>query len=498
MLNPNDLYTYQVAVPMTDAGSGTTFGTSIIQYSFQKYVDTQNLKNTLAYVLFCKHRIVIPNINSYLPGPSSNLKYDNYPAIITNSIQLKVPTGAVASLRQIFPKTLNSSVNTSLNQEAGSSTSNSVQNTSGSNSSQTNTFGVNVSGGVFAGMPVFNIGADYQHGWESGSFSSKATGADTSQHSGSSSGESMSIKDWSSYGYVDNTDQTPSWIWGQSYPWDVIQYNHSTDGGFTISLPNFVVARMSDGSQVFPPSQLSLFGVDFTMTAAWLITFPQGVTSQEQVSLAHSMTYYTASHGLASGSLIANLQSAIQAATTSYHSPALDMSTYALEPILSPDSKNGAAVGFTVNPFIYPPTTTSSQFKIVSAANNLQVSGTGFNSAMTADFSVSPSLVVDFKILDTTNDYSLLFISWIGSDSSACKLTVTINAKYTVTVYVDATEGQGGQNNVTAIDLRNTDFTSINFHDYLVRGNNTISIDIAPADNTRAGNQYNLFALAIG
>ncbi|WP_156429640.1 hypothetical protein [Burkholderia sp. TSV86] len=226
MLNPNDLYTYQTVVPMKDPQSGAIFGTSIIQYSIEKYIDTQNLKNTLAYVLACKHRIIIPNGTPYRAGPSSFSEYTNYPAIVTNSIQISVANaGATVNLQQIFPKTLNASVNTSLNQESGSSRSNSVQNTSGSNSSQTNTFGVNVSGGVFAGMPVFNVGAEYSHGWESGTFSSKTTGSDLSRHSGSSSGESMSIKDWSSYGYVDSRDQTPSWIWGQSYPWDVIQYN---------------------------------------------------------------------------------------------------------------------------------------------------------------------------------------------------------------------------------------------------------------------------------
>ncbi|MHB1765833.1 MAG: hypothetical protein ACYCS1_09980 [Gammaproteobacteria bacterium] len=497
MLNPNDLYTYQDIVPMKEINSGTIFGTSIIQYSFRKYIDNQNLKNVLSYVLHCKHRIIIPNANDYSPGPNSEQKYENYPAIVTNSIQIEAPDGAALNLRQIFPKTLNSSVNTSLSQQSGSTSSNSVQSTNGSNMSQTNTFGVNVSAGIFGELPVFNIGADYSHGWESGSSSSKTSGSDTSRQNGSSSDESMSIKDWSSYGYVDNKAQKPSWIWGQSYPWDVIQYNYSADDGLTISLPSFIKARMTDDIRVFPPSQLSLFGVDFTMTASWLISFPQGITSPEKVRLSHSMTCYTASHSLSGATLVSHLQDKNDAATAEYQSPSMEMSTYALEPLLSADAKNGAAVGFTVNPFIYPPTTHSSEFKIVSAANNLQVTGTGFDSSMNADFSVIPSLTVNFKVLDTTNDYSFLFMSWIGSNSSACKLTVTINTRYTVTVYVDATEGQGGQNNVTTVELRNTDFTSINFHDYLVLGLNQVVVTAAPADST-VPNQYALFAMAIG
>ncbi|MEZ2603974.1 hypothetical protein [Kluyvera intermedia] len=497
MLNPNDLFTYQETVPMKDPNSGTLFGTSIIQYSIERYIDTQNLGNTLAYVLSCKHRIIIPNATPYRPGPNSNAQYDNYPAIMTNSIGLSVAnTGAQITLRKIFPQTLNSSVSTSQSQESSSGMTNSVQNSSGSNTSQTNTFGVNVSGGVFAGLPVVNIGAEYSHGWESGSFSSLSTGSDRSNHRGSSNSESMSIKDWSSYGYIDTNDQTPSWIWGQSYPWDVIQYNYSSDG-VTILLPPFVQSRMSDGTEIFPPSQLSLFGIDFTMTASWLIAFPEGVTSMEEVILNHAMSYYTASHELSSGALVTRLQSSNQASTATYESPALPLSTYSLLPLLSADSRNGAAIGFTVNPFTYPPSVTSSQFKIVSAANNLQVSGTGFTNLMEADFSNPVSLLVNFKILDTTNDYSLLLMNWIGEQSGACKLLITINKTHAVTLYVDAAEGQGGQNNVTSIDLRNTDFTSINFHDYLTLGLNQIQIQVEPIDD-KAENLYTLFAMAIG
>nr|WP_173476924.1 hypothetical protein [Leptospirillum ferrooxidans] len=413
----------------TKIHSGSIFGTSIIQYSFQKYIDNQNLKNVLSYVLHCKHRIIIPNATNYSPGPNADKGYKDYPAIVTNSIQITVPEGAKVNLRQIFPKTLNSSVNTSLSQQTASTSSKSVQSTNGSNTSQSNTFGVNVSGGISSGFPDFSVGVNYSHGWDSGTSSSRTTGSDTSRQNGSSSDESMSIKDWNSYGYMDKDAEKPSWIWGQSYPWDVIQYNQSL-GEHTISLPSFIKDRMVDGEQVLPPSQLSLFGVDFIMTAAWLISFPEGITSPDEVKLSHSMAYYTASHFIFSGTPAFELQ---EAATAEYDSPSLEMSTYALEPLHSGDAKNGAAVGFTVNPFIYPPTTHSSNFKIVSAANNLQVTGTGFDSSMTADFSCLPSLTVNFKVLDTTNDYALLFMSWIGANSSACKLTVTINTLYTLT-----------------------------------------------------------------
>ena len=84
---------------------------------------------------------------------------------------------------------------------------------------------------------------------------------------------------------------------------------------------------------------------------------------------------------------------------------------------------------------------------------------------------------------------------WIGENSDAVKLAWSVNGNEGV-FHVDATEGTGGQDNTSSLALRNLDFTSINFHDYLVIGTNTIEVEISAANGKAAS--YTLFAAAIG
>ena len=84
---------------------------------------------------------------------------------------------------------------------------------------------------------------------------------------------------------------------------------------------------------------------------------------------------------------------------------------------------------------------------------------------------------------------------WIGEDSDACKVAWSVNRNEGV-FHVDATEGTGGQGNTSSLALRNLDFTSINFHDYLMIGTNTIELVFTPANGQPAS--YTLFAAAIG
>ena len=60
---------------------------------------------------------------------------------------------------------------------------------------------------------------------------------------------------------------------------------------------------------MLPPSELSLFGIDFSSTASWLIDFfPDGVTENETLQIEHETTLYTASHALSGKTLTAQLQ----------------------------------------------------------------------------------------------------------------------------------------------------------------------------------------------
>lgn len=102
-----------------------------------------------------------------------------------------------------------------------------------------------------------------------------------------------------------------------------------------------------------------------------------------------------------------------------------------------------------------------------------------------------------FKISDFNVEYALMLMHWIGKGSGPCKLTWTVNGKWSGVVYIDSFEGEGGQGNVTSIEMRNLAFTSINFHDYLIIGKNEVEIEIVPV-NLNITNEYTLFAATVG
>lgn len=510
MINPKDLYCYATTEQIGDTGQ------SLIQYEIHRYRDVRSLGNALAYVVICTHRVIVPGIKPYHVGanPDAFSGYQDYLAALTNSLELEVSPASPAStivLRELFPRTLNANISTSLDTQIGNSSSSSIQHSTGSSTSQSNTFGVGVSGGFFGELPVFNISSEYQHGWNSGKSHSSESGTGREHQSSSSSGETMSVKDWSAYGRIDAANQSASWVWGQSYPWDVVLYNQSKTTSHVI-LPPFIQSRLmttltqhgDDGKDThvtfaLPPSQLSLFGIDFTMKAGWLIEFPHGVDMPETIKLTHNVVYHTASHKImdsgAKASISAEIHSGIP---TAFTSPALDLSTYALDPIA--DVKNGAAINFTnADLFRYPPTSSNQgSFRIVSTANTLLVTGKGFADTASSNFSQGEvEIVVDFKILDTTDEYSLLFHHWIGVTGHGVNLSVIVNRNKPITLLVDAQEGQGGQGNISSIKLRDLDFASVDFHDYLQLGLNKIVIKATATDASKP-TLYTLSALAIG
>lgn len=490
-----NLHTFKRNIELKDSSSGSVFGKSIITYEIYKRWDVNNLESYQGYLILMKQRIMIPNGTAYLPGPTSQTSYLNYPAMLVNKVEISVNNDAIVLLNQFFPKTLNSSVNTEISSNQGTNSSQSHQNTSGSSNTNVNSFGVSASVGLFGDLPIFSVGADYSHSWDKSKYDSVMSGRETGGSNNVGDSDSMSIKDWSSYGFPNDQSSSVQWIWGQSYPWDVILFNQSNDGN-TINLPDFVVNRMLNDSLVMPPSQLSMFGLDFTMTAGWFIDFPAGISKAETLQINQTTTSFSASHQASGSGLSASLQSVTQANNCHYTSEELDLSSYALDPIAAGDETNGSPIGFTANLFTYPPVNANTRFKIISPGNTLQVTGTGFDSIMTSSFNTNPSLSISFKITDSIRQFSLLIIHWIGENSCTCKLKWRINEKWTGSLYVDTTEGEGGQNNLSTIQLRNTDFTSINFHDYLIIGMNQIDIEIEPVEVEKA-TSYTLFAMSI-
>jgi hypothetical protein len=491
---PRNFFVAEQEIQLQNGVGGAMFGKSIAQYEIHKRRDVRNLGSTVGYLLALKHRILIPNQTPYKPGPSSTAGYSNYPAILLNEVTITANNDATVMLRQMFPKTLNSSVSTSASADNGSNNTVTSETTSGSSHTNVNTFGVGITAGFFGDSPMASLTLDYSHSWERSSYDARMAGVSTGATHNVGAGETMSVKDWSSYGCLDTGGVNPSWIWGQSYPWDVIQYNQSSNGS-TIDLPSFVTDRLINGELVLPPSQLSQFGVDFTMTAAWMIDFPKGIESDETIKIKHKTTSFTASHNKSGTSVAATLQSATSASEAVYDSGALSLSDYSLIPLNGPGAGNGSAIGFTTTPFTFAPTDPKSGFKIVSPANTLLVKGQGFAPGMTTDFSAPVKLSLTFKIADYSGEYALLLMHWIGEKSGACRLAWTVNETHGGVLYVDAPEGGGGQGNLTSLALRDTDFTSINFHDYLIIGTNVVDLEITAADKTA---EYTLFATAIG
>lgn len=516
MLTAKDLYCYTAKNEIVNS-KFTPIGETVITYEIHRYRDVRNLANTLTYVVICTQRILIPNAKAYQPGVINNKRngYFNYPAAVSNSFQLDCGGSDPHSLilHEFFPRTLNASVSTGLETQTDDSSSSTVQQSRGSSTSQCNTFGVSVSDGMFGELPVACIGFDAQQSWSSSNFKSSSSGTGAGYQSGASSSASMSIKDWSAYGQVDTSGKVPTWVWAQGYPWDIVLYNQeSALNPPYVALPPFVQSRLvttiTDNAGVpvsyaMPPSDLSLFGIDFTMKASWLIAFPEGVKKSECIEVAHALQYFTASHFVQGSSAPPTVNAEISHDTSwSWESPKLELSLYALDPILSLAS--GAAVNFACPAlFTYPPSKDSA-FKIVSAANNLQVTGDRFSSDMTAkppksgELAEPPTVTISFKIVDTSNEYALVLHHWTASAGETVSLAISVNRYPPITVLVDQPQGQGGQGNFSVIALRDLDYASVNFHDYLNVGRNTITITIVRPSGSPDSTLYTLSAIAIG
>lgn len=90
---------------------------------------------------------------------------------------------------------------------------------------------------------------------------------------------------------------------------------------------------------------------------------------------------------------------------------------------------------------------------------------------------------------------------WKGDDSERCSLKFTLLSGLpgvtTIEKVVDSDEAEGGENNLLRIDLRNNQYSSVNYHNYLTYGLNTIKVEISPVTKPVGTCMYHLFAAAI-
>ncbi|MGY2490459.1 hypothetical protein [Cupriavidus sp. CP313] len=501
MIRTSDLYCATFDYPIS--ADGATIGIARMRYEVRYIQDMRNLASVRTYRIECTQRVIIPNSGGYSTTPGAVTSFDSYPALLMSSTTLTVSTDAQARLVNYAPKTMNTAIMTSVSNSTGSSNSYSAQRTSGSSVSQTNTYGGSVSMGVSGEDPTGSVSADYSHSSTTETSSSLSHGTDVGTNAGRDLGDQITVKDWGAYANLDSGGVTPTWVWGQEYPWDVIQYRNC-DSNNVVALPDFVVDRLyedpgSTSSLVFPPSQLSLFGIDFTMKAHWMIDLPAALTDQV-VNFAHTLGYMEGSHG----NYIPQTGAAVQQATLEQRAiepfgPAssFDLTLLGLDPIVDGSAKNGAVIGFIAQKFIVAPSG-GAAFKIISEANNLQVTGSGFDDVMSTSFSENgqATLTFNFKVVDTIHEYALYFKHW-NTSAVGCAMSITVNDNDPLVRHVDTQEGEGGDNNMLAITLRNRDYSSIDYHDYLQLGMNTIVVTITP-DTANAGAGYYLRALAIG
>lgn len=490
MLNKSDLYAFEQTVAL-QVDEEAPYGTLNVKYEVRRVDDVRNLKSSLGYRVICTHRVSIPNPLVVSVGAIDYGLFENYPAMLGSSIKVNLPSTAL-ELIDYSPRTLNSAVQTSGGDVLSSTANRSISHSSGSSQSQSNSYGGSVSVGMFGA----SADANYNHTSSSETNASNTNGSDSGHTSEKSSSAAMSVKDWGGYAQLDTESIRPSWVWAQEYPWDILSWRESDEvGNGSMHLPQWVMDMLwaPDWSYVYPPSQLSQTGIDFTMKASWHIVLPSAVEAQS-VTVSHATSYVSATHGIGpSGDGEARLNPTTAAA---YTSPGLDLTLLGLDPITHGASPVSTVIGFAPSKFICPPTAIST-FKFLAGDNTLQATGTGFGPGMQATCGTTPvTLHLAFKVTDDDFDYSLVLKHWKTTDVGS-QLSIIVNGDTTnpIVKFVDSVEGGGGDRNLLQVQLRDLDYTSIDYHDYLVLGLNTVDITITSVSGSTAG--YQLRAVAI-
>jgi hypothetical protein len=489
----------------------SAYGTLLSEYDVTEYWDlrtsTAGSNPARAYIVALKQRLTLYNDTADgFAGLLAPDAYSSYPILAVQAVS-PLPTAGNMTfyLEDYSPKTLNAAVSTTQNQGTDAQTSSSLQHTAGSSTSETNSFEVSDSVGFFGMDPTGSVSAGYTNSTTNTTERSDTRSRGRERGVQSSAGASMSIKDWGSYAFLDANKQNPSWAWGQEYPWNVISFRGTADQGKTISLPPYVQKQLCDGTFLYPPSQISQFGLDFVVHAKWIFYVDgQAGPDDEQVSFDHTLTYWEGSHSSVGdpGKLTVVAVMEPMALAAKLETVTLNLPVLSLEPITSTGIGNGAVVGFVQTEFIAPPS--ANKFRLKSSANNLYISqGTGFDapadddSVLTAEnisSSTPASLLVQFKITDPDIELTLHLKHW-KTTPAGCALTIDVNGQ-SIMRHIDSMNASGGTDNITSITLRTRDYTSPEYYDYLVMGLNVISVSIAPSvSGSTCG--YALRALAI-
>ena len=388
------------------------------------------------------------------------------------------------------PKTLNSAVTSSQSGSVANNVQSSTEHTSGSSTSETNTFEFSANVGIFAGDLTGGVSDSYSKSTTHEHSTSDSTGASRGSDVSNATSDSMSIKDWGSFATVDATNQNLRWFWGQQYPWDVLTYHNVDPKSGEIVLPPSVVDLLYDSAQqqVFPPCQLSLFGINLVSKATWLCLQPAGAPD-EAISFTHTLFTFTGTHGTNGSGAAFSVRLTVNP-DFSWTSPQLSLAQLALNALPGPEADERSTVGFVLSQFTFfgqaQPKGGSDQFSIRSPGNNLLISGSGFNAPasndapMTANLSgTSPAtMTIFFKVASETEDLTLYLKQW-KTTPLGCTISIAINDNPGIVRHVDSLEAGSGTDNILRVMLRNTDYTSPEFYDYVVMGLNRITLSIS-------------------
>jgi hypothetical protein len=369
----------------------------------------------------------------------------------------------------------------------------------------------------------------------------------------------MTIKDWGAYASLKppaghHLPNVVTWVFAQEYPWDALLLRPEVAGEDVAQIPSDVAVRLFGQTSVTPPSHLSQLGLDFVCRSTWLIT-PTSWIQGEEPSFTAKLNgeLWQATHSIAKPSKPPRRQddgngngitpaNATGKITVSYvpfsgasdknrgdrnakykkKNPAEDsdpishvfsLEQLALEPITETGTSNGAVLTFARPDFHY--FAADGSFAITTKSNRFYATGTGFtqqDNDLHAMVPVSgpgkdlPGLVLRFKVLDLEKEYDLVLKHWLAAGQGAVAVSVCVNPPLDskgnpdlthpqAVRYVSETQGEGGNNNVTAIALRDLSFGTPDYHDYLQLGLNIIYLTLSAE---AAPQEYVLRALAIG
>ena len=546
MFKKNDPYKYSKFIPLQ---LGTDpIGTLRAEYEVTNYENVQLCDaasigiqgTTRQYLVQGTQTINLYNLDGIDLSPSTDISYLNYPLLLNTSLEPESAAGITFQLLEYSPQTVNTKVQQSGSTGQSNGQTSGVNSTStvGSSTAQTNSYGASVTLGESP-----SASANYEHSTSDTSEQSKTSGTESSGTHGrdSSASATMSVKDWGAYALVNPALKSVIWTFGQEFPWDAVECRLTNNvsspvkgsAQVEIVIPTGMSANLYDGVSLYPPSHLSTFGINFVTKAMWLVSVdssnagPSEVPPSDSLNISHFITYYSGSHMLVTDSVtkvtavhvyMDKQPAVLQAISGSSLKTSLDLGLMALDAVGK--GSNSAIVGFIPRKFSLLPAPFSkaaqaTPFEIFSSSNNLLIKDTtsiptpppssgGFTPGETSltatlDSGLSTlSMTLYFKVLDADTNYALYLKHWVAG-VNGIKLTVVVNGdtEHAIKKYVSSLEAEGGEKNLSRINLRDLDYSSVDYADYLQLGLNSIEIQIQPIATDDANSVYQLRAVSI-